>query len=149
LDETTWTLDGVACVGRSLSFEWSFPTPAFHKVVEDMPKRFKVALDEMEKALPPGPRIRRDWWLARGTDMANVWYDSPADDAVAGTLPIVRRWCARFDSKRGREKMCAEEEAVTSHAQRPRTFVEQAISKTDIARVFARQAPSNPHIATT
>jgi hypothetical protein len=30
--------------------------------------------------------MRRDWSLARGTDMANVWYDSPADEAVAADI---------------------------------------------------------------
>jgi hypothetical protein len=84
-DESAWTVGGVACVSRSLSFQHSVP-PDFHKMLEDLPELLRD-LDEMKgKWTAGGPRIRRDWWVARGTDMANVWYESPADDAVAAAL---------------------------------------------------------------
>jgi hypothetical protein len=99
-DEIAWTVDGVACVGRSVAFERTVALD-WARVLEDLPQEIKAQRAELEKHTAPGPRIRRDWWLARGTHMANVWYESPVDDNVAKDLvdceEMVRS--LRFDAR--------------------------------------------------
>jgi hypothetical protein len=90
-DETSWTAGGVVCVGRSLSFQGIAPPSAeeIERLMKEPAKSLRVDAKEIVRrgsSRTIGPRVRRDWWLARGTDMANAWYDSKADDAVAADL---------------------------------------------------------------
>ena len=84
-DEVTWEESGVACIARSTVSnpdarlasrmrEWS--------VVARMREEERA---ELERYLAD-PTVRRDWYVACGTDMANIWYRCVNGEAVAADL---------------------------------------------------------------
>jgi hypothetical protein len=85
-DHTEWTEGGIACIGFSMIWKLSsFPpteTPADDAAM--LAQQLPEVSDEEEPSPPKLPSIERDWYLAHGTDMANVWYRcSSADEAAA------------------------------------------------------------------
>ena len=60
-DRVEWAKDGVACI--AFTSVWS--------------------LGRTGSETDPTPRVHRDWYLARGTDMANAWYRSVHSDEAS------------------------------------------------------------------
>lgn len=95
-DQITWSENGVACFGTSLVSDLALPPIRLEEVVEQVSEMLKHVrapdpslqrgMEDFVEYVNAGPRMRRDWWLACGTEMANAWYESLNDDA--GTADI-------------------------------------------------------------
>jgi hypothetical protein len=83
-DEVTGTERGIACVARTTVTE---PNTKF---LDEFREQFMKEVAREERALPERSlsttTVRRDWYLARGTEMANVWYSGPNGETVAADL---------------------------------------------------------------
>lgn len=101
-DEVAGTERGIACVART-----TFTEPNT-KFLDEFRERFMKDVAQENRAMLERSlsttTVRRDWYLARDTEMANVWYRGPNGDTVAADLvdceAMVRS--IRFESARPR-----------------------------------------------
>ncbi len=86
VDEVMGVGPGVACVALG---SISTPDAGFAKMLQDSAEVNELLSSAERLDLERhflGSRARRDWYLACGTDMANVWYRCRYGDAVAADL---------------------------------------------------------------
>jgi hypothetical protein len=101
-DEVAGIEQGIACVARTTVTE---PNAKFLDEFTELFMKDVVPEEraELERTLS-ATTIRRDWYVARGTEMANVWYRGPNAESVAADLvdceAMVRS--IRFESVKSR-----------------------------------------------
>lgn len=100
LEDVVGTELGVACVARTTVTEPNAALAEFFRdqLMAEVPFEERAAI---ERSLSE-TNVRRDWYVARDTQMANVWYRGPNGETVAADLveceSMVRS--IRFESAR-------------------------------------------------
>lgn len=85
LDEAAWFEHGIACIARTTV---SNPDASFARMIRESEPFAKLREDhraEYERFFSD-PSVRRDWYVACGSEMANIWYRCPNGEAVAADL---------------------------------------------------------------
>jgi hypothetical protein len=81
VDETSWEESGRVCVARTVH---AYREPFTRALALELKKELDEMLPDPEETESFfGHQFYRDWILARGTDLANVWYRGPEDSVAA------------------------------------------------------------------
>ena len=83
IDETAWSEQGIACIARTAVSDSD--APFARRLREAVAKSNAEQGAELARFFSD-PRVRRDWYVACGSEMANIWYCCANGDAVAVDL---------------------------------------------------------------